>query len=187
MSRLKILILVLIIGALTVVFIQNKEPVALKLLCNDIESQYCLLQTAKLPLAIWISLFLAGGIFTNLISQVFSRYSYVGVGKRRYSEDQKYTEDKNKNWVDRNSEPDRYAAKSATQIKNNAAKDKKSKINSYEASQKPQEVERSGSNYSYKYRPIDKDKNSQSKTKESSIDLGKDANIASESEDEDWI
>ena len=187
MSRLKILILVLIIGALAAVFIQNKELVALKLLCNDKESQYCLLQTAKLPLAIWISLFLAGGIFTNLISQIFSRYTYVGVGKKRYSEDQKYNEVKNKNWVDRNSESDRYAARSTTQIKNNATKEKKSKINSYESSQKPPEVERSGSNYSYKYRPADKEKNSQSKAKESPIDLDKDANITSESEDEDWI
>ena len=184
MSRLKILILVLIIGALAVVFIQNKEPVALKLLCNDVNSQYCLVQTAKLPLATWISIFLTGGIITNLISQVFSRYSYVSFNKTRYSENQKIAKDKNKNWVDRNSEPNSY---SASKIKDNVTKEKKSVNNSYEASQKPQEVERSGSNYSYKYRPADKTKNSQVKTKNTSIDLGKNANIASELEDEDWI
>ena len=105
MSRLKILILALIIGTLAIVFIQNQEPVALKLLCNEIDSQYCLVQTAKMPLAIWISLFVTGGIITNLISQVFSRYSYVSFNKTRYSENQKIAKDKNKNWVDRNSEP----------------------------------------------------------------------------------
>ena len=184
MSRLKILILALIIGTLAIVFIQNQEPVALKLLCNEIDSQYCLVQTAKMPLAIWISLFVTGGIITNLISQVFSRYSYGSFKKIKYSKNQKIAEDRNKNWVDRNSEPNSY---SATKIKDDVTKEKKSVTNSYEASQKPQQVERSGSNYSYKYRSADKTKNSQVKTKNTSADLGKDANIASESEDEDWI
>jgi len=171
MSRLKIFILVLIIGALAIVFIQNQETVALKLLCKEVDSQYCLLQTAKQPLAIWISLFVTGGIITNLISQVFSRYSYASFSKKRYFEDQKTTDDRDTN----------------CQIKNNTTKDRKSTTNSYEASQKPQKVERSGSNYSYKYRPTDKAQNGQTNTRKKSIDLGKDTNIASEPEDEDWI
>jgi len=187
MSRLKIFILVLIIGALAIVFIQNQETVALKLLCKEVDSQYCLLQTAKQPLAIWISLFVTGGIITNLISQVFSRYSYASFSKKRYFEDQKTTDDRDTNWVDRNSEPNGNSATSATQIKNNTTKDRKSTTNSYEASQKPQKVERSGSNYSYKYRPTDKAQNGQTNTRKKSIDLGKDTNIASEPEDEDWI
>lgn len=187
MSRLKLLILVLIIGALAIVFIQNKEPVALKLLCNEADSQYCFLQTAKLPLAIWISLFVAGGIITNLISQVFSRYSYAIVGRKRYSGDQEFTEDRSNNWVDSNSESNRYSTNSKTRIEDTVTSEKKVKLNNYEASQKPQQVERSGSNYAYKYRPVDKERNIQSKTKNNSINLGKDDNISSESEDEDWI
>lgn len=187
MSRLKILILVLIIGALAIVFIQNQEPIALKLLCNQLDSQYCLLQTAKLPLSIWISLFVIGGMVTNLISQVFSRYSYTNIRNTRYSESQKSNENRNKKWVGGNSEPNSHSDMSANTIKDDSAKAKNRTTNSYEASQKPQEVERSGSNYSYKYRSTDKVGDSQTKTKNTSIDLDKDADIASESEDEDWI
>lgn len=184
MNRFKVLLLVLIIAILATVFIQNRDPIALKLLCEDPSSQYCLYQTPQLPTSVWISLFIVGGCLTNILSQVFSRYSYSGSGKKRQPKDDLYPE--KTNWVDRDTQSQRYSTASAPQ-EDNAGRNKGDDSSIYEAAQKPQEVERSGSNYSYKYRPAEKEKNSNRKTEKTSIELDKNTDLTSESDDEDWI
>ncbi|MEO0849750.1 MAG: hypothetical protein AAFY50_25610, partial [Cyanobacteria bacterium J06648_1] len=73
MSRLKILLLALIIAALGIIFVQNRDPIALKLLCAD-SSQACLYQTPTLPLSVWIALATVTGAITNLFVQSLTLY-----------------------------------------------------------------------------------------------------------------
>ncbi|WP_319419936.1 hypothetical protein [Pleurocapsa sp. FMAR1] len=181
MSRLKLLLFIILIGVLMIVFIQNREPIALKLLCDDVNNQYCLYQTPQLPLAVWIGLFALGGMLTSLLSQVFSRFSYSGSGKSRKTANDLYPE--RQGWVDQDGK-EQYAVDS-TQIQD--SQNRITDVKTYEASQKPQSVERSGSNYSYKYRPADKSDNKQNNFKNNSIDLDKNTNITPDQDDEDWI
>ena len=183
MSRLKILLFIMLIGALIIVFVQNREPIALKLLCDDVNNQYCFYRTPQLPLALWIGLFALGGMITSLLSQAFSRFSYSrpGSGKSRKTANDLYPE--RQSWVDRDS-PEQYSDDS-TQTKD--SQNRFTEVKTYEASQEPQSVERSGSNYSYKYRPADKSHERQNNSKNNSIDLDKDANITPDKDDEDWI
>lgn len=183
MNRLKILLLVLIVAILATVFVQNREPIALKLLCEDPSSQYCLYQTPQLPLAVWISLFILGGTLTNLLSQTFSRYSYSSSGKKRYVKDDLYPE--KKGWVERDDEPEKYSTTSIERENKISSKANDSKV--YEVTQEPEETTRSGSNYSYKYRSSPKEEKSKNKADNTSIDLDKNVNSNSELEDEDWI
>ena len=178
MNRFKLLLLLLIVAILATIFIQNREPVALKLLCEDPRSQYCLYQTPQLPLAAWISLFLFGGAMTSILSQVFSRYSYSGLGRKKYVQD---NSDPDPNWVDRDA-----ASTTATTTKARFSKGRKNDTSIYEAAQEPQEVERSGSNYSYKYRPNESDRNGKNQNS-TSIDLGKNSEGSTDTDDEDWI
>ncbi len=180
MSRLKLFLFIILIGVLMIVFVQNREPIALKLLCGDVNNQYCFYQTPQLPLAVWIGLFALGGMLTSLLSQAFSRFSYSGSGKSRKTANDLYPE--RQSWVDRESQ-EQYAVDS-TQTKD--TQNRFTEVKTYEASQEPQSVERSGSNYSYKYRPADKSYR-QNNSKNNSIDLDKDANITPDKDDEDWI
>lgn len=184
MNRFKIFLLLLIIAILATLFIQNTEPIALKLLCEDPNSQYCLYQTPQLPTSVWISLFIVGGCLTNLLSQAFNRYSYSGSSKKRYRQDDLYVE--KTNWVDRDTQQKKYST-APTEREDNIGRNKADDSDIYEADQKPQEVERSGSNYSYKYRPAEQDKKSKRQAENASIDLDKNTDLTSESEDEDWI
>jgi hypothetical protein len=183
MSRLKLFLLLLIIGVLAIVFIQNREPIALKLLCADSSTQACLYQTPPLPLAAWIGLFTLGGIVTNLLGQTFSRYSYSGSVKPKYAIDDKYPD--KKNWVDtgKESKPGKYSGASIPR-EDSSVQDNLKSSSSFESLQEPQSVERSGSNYSYKYRPADKSQNNKNTIKNNSIDLEKEA---PDQDNEDWI
>ncbi|MEO0835504.1 MAG: hypothetical protein AAFY16_05850, partial [Cyanobacteria bacterium J06642_3] len=60
MSRIKLLLLILIVAVLSVVFWQNREPIALKFLCGDEGSSFCP-QSVPLPLAVWMGLFILIG------------------------------------------------------------------------------------------------------------------------------
>lgn len=182
MSRLKLILLVIIVAILGIVFVQNREPMVLKLLCPD-QAESCLYQTPSLPLAIWMTLFILGGVLTSFLSQVFNRYRYAGVGRQRSNSDD-FEEDRNK-WSMKNSKSDKYSASSET------IQDKYSS-SSYEIPQKPESVERSGSTYSYKYRDAKgesenkvsiKDNNSNKTSLESEID----SDIDRDKDDEDWI
>jgi hypothetical protein len=83
MNRFKLLILVLILAILTILFVQNQEPLSLKFFCADV-AQSCLYQTSKLPLAAWISIFVIAGIFTSLLGQLFSNLGRSARKERHY-------------------------------------------------------------------------------------------------------
>ncbi len=183
MSRLKLLLFIILIGVLTIVFVQNREPIALKLLCDDVNNQYCFYQTPQLPLAVWIGLFALGGMLTSLLSQVFSRFSYSGLSKSRSRKTANDLYPERESWVDRDGK-EQYGVDS-TPIQDTSTRF--TDVKTYEASQQPESVERSGSNYSYKYSPADKSSNMRNNSKNNSIDLDKNTNITPDKEDEDWI
>ena len=183
MSRLKLIFLVFIVAILAVVFVQNREPLALKLLCS--ENRSCLYQTRDLPLAIWMALFILGGILTSLLSHVFNRYRYAGYGRPR-SNTNDFESDRQ--FSMRNGSSDRYPISNKTQDSNIQDRYTSS---SYEIPQKPESVERSGTTYSYKYRDAkDESSNGFSKdnnVRKNSIDSQIDSNIDRDKDDEDWI
>lgn len=186
MSRLKLILLALIVIVLGIVFVQNREPLALKLLCPQV-NQTCLYQTQELPLAIWMTLFAVGGIVTSLLSQVLNRYAYGSKGRKRsnYSD---FEEDKDK-WSGRDSQSDRYSG-SSSKVDDFSSQDKYT-AGSYEAPQKPETVERSGSTYSYKYRDVsdrhDEAVSNSVNKNEKSQNIAQDSNIDLNKDDEDWI
>ena len=159
MSRLKLILLVLIIAMLGILFVQNREPLALKLLCPD-QAASCLYQTPTLPLAIWMALFIAAGVVTSLLSQLFNRYVYAGSSKRVEYDD--FEEDRNNRnkWSMGKESSNEYSV-STDRIKNSTTKEKYTPGN-YETAQKPEKIERSGSNYSYKYRDAKGESNGKS-------------------------
>jgi len=168
MSRLKLFLLILIIAALGIVFVQNREPIALKVLCPD-STQACVYQTPSLPLAVWIGLFTLGGTIASLLGQTLNRYRYGGTTKQKYS-----TEDGTDNSQSWSKKSD---------VTTSKIRDRDTSIYSpgYEKPQEPQSVEKSGSTYSYKYKDKKGSNNSSPKiSRESEINLNKD-------EDEDWI
>ncbi|MGL4883334.1 MAG: hypothetical protein ACRC8K_20080 [Waterburya sp.] len=211
MNRLKLLFLLLIIAALIIVFVQNQEPITLKLLCPDINaSQACLYQTRQFPLAVWIGLFTLAGILTSLLGQVFSRYGYATSSAKqkstpasssRYTDNDVYPD--RQNWIDEDRDQSQYSTNS-TPIQNSPVVDKFDQSTSYEKPQKPQNVERSGSTYSYTYRTADErsrnvglasspnlDKEPPSDVKDSTPKTSnkplRESNIDAQEDDEDWI
>jgi hypothetical protein len=217
MNRLKLLLLLLIIAALAIVFVQNQEPITLKLLCPD-TTQACLYQTRQFPLAVWIGLFTLGGLLTNLLGQVFSRYGYASSSKPKYTTASKprYTNNdlypEQQNWVDEDREQkfqkvernQRNYSTDSTQIQDSPILDGFNKSNSYEKPQEPQNVERSGSTYSYKYRTVterspkvgfasspnldaEPSPNIKDSTAKTSNESVRESNINSQEDDEDWI
>jgi hypothetical protein len=208
MNRLKLLLLLLIVAALIIVFVQNQEPITLKLLCPD-TTQTCLYQTRQFPLAVWIGLFTLAGMLTNLLVQVFSRYGYASSGqqksttvnKQRYTDNDLYPD--RQNWVDEDGDRRKYSSNS-TQLQDSPVVDKFDKSTSYERPQEPQNVERSGSTYSYTYRtatepPLrDRSASSPSLDAEPSSDVKdttpktsneslRESRLDSHEDDEDWI
>lgn len=180
MSRIKILLLVLILAVLGIVFIQNQQPISLKLLCAD-RDRSCLYQTPSLPLAVWIALATLTGAIANLLIQTLDRFGYNN--SRRKSpilDEDLYSNSTNRQDVgDRQSNSSgRY---STTTNLNDSARDN---VSSYEIKQEPQNVERSGSTYSYKYREAGQGDPNNNKN---SVDPKINSNNNSESEDEDWI
>lgn len=183
MSRIKILLLILIIAALSIVFIQNREPIALKLLCAD-SSQSCLYRTPPLPLAAWIALATFTGAIANLLVQSLNRYGYSDSSRKRpIAEDDLYS-NSNTAW-NNNARQSKYPE--AESIRDSFP-EQISDAKSYEVRQEPQNVERSGSTYSYKYRESgDRAKSVQDSTTKNSVEPQTDSNANHESNDEDWI
>lgn len=181
MSRLKLVLLVAIVILLAIVFIQNREPIALKLLCPD-STQTCLYLTPSLPLAVWMGVFALGGFISSLLGQVLSRYQYANPRKYQSSSND-FEGEKTSNRV----------AKSKIDPDNSAIADKY-RSSSYEVPQKPESVERSGSTYSYKYRdardePQDTTPSykSNNQSTNSSTNTSMDSEIDLSKDDEDWI
>jgi uncharacterized integral membrane protein len=185
MSRIKILLLILIIAALSIVFFQNREPITLKLFCADGSTQSCLYQTPPLPLAIWIALATLTGAIANLLVQTLNRYGYQDSSRKKpILEDDLYpSRDQRKN--NNNVRQSKYSE--VNSIKNNLG-DQLSDTKSYEVKQEPKNVERSGSTYSYQYREAsDRAKNGGDSNKSNSIRPEIDSNASHEANDEDWI
>ncbi|MEM6613245.1 MAG: hypothetical protein AAF652_13515 [Cyanobacteria bacterium P01_C01_bin.72] len=179
MSRLKILLLALIIIALGIIFVQNRDPIALKLLCAD-SSQACLYQTPTLPLSVWIALATLTGMLSNLLVQSLNLYGYRDFSRKRAILDEElYPE--NKGWKNKQ-------AKATTRELKDSVQDRIPETRSYETRQEPQNVERSGSTYSYKYREAgDRPKPVQDSTRNNSTESQADHNATPEADDEDWI
>ncbi|WP_019504542.1 hypothetical protein [Pleurocapsa sp. PCC 7319] len=184
MSRLKLFLFLLIIALLGIIFFQNREPIVLKLLCPN-DAQSCLYKTPQLPLAIWISLSILAGIITSLFWQALSSYSYSSSGTQKYNREN--SEPSRRNSIDFENGGDS-SSFAPTNIQDSAADEQIYDSTSYEVPQEPENVERSGSNYSYKYRtaserPQDKRKAETEKTSiESELNLDN-----QERDDEDWI
>lgn len=185
MSRLKLFLFLLIIALLGIVYFQNQEPIVLKLLCPD-DVQSCLYKTPKLPLAAWIGLFILAGIITSLIWQVLGSYSYSSSGQQKYSQENSVRS--HRNLVNVENDDVDSSSFAQTNIQDGAAEDQIYDSTNYEVPQKPQNVERSGSNYSYKYRTTSDRllENSKTETKKTSIES--ELNLDTQkSDDEDWI
>lgn len=171
MSRLKLFLAILIIAAISIVLVQNREPLALKLLCADDAS--CVYQTPQLPLALWIVIFILLGAIANLIGQALNRYSYANGKQKPPLDDELYASDRNWN--------------RGSKIEDPIIRDKFSDTASYEVKQEPQNIERSGSTYSYKYREA-------SDRPKEDLNHNRDRSVKPETnpegdrdDDEDWI
>jgi hypothetical protein len=185
MNRIKILLLILIIAALSIVFIQNREPIALKLLCAD-SSQSCLYRTPPLPLAAWIALATLTGAIANLLVQSLNRYGYSDSNRKRPIAEVDLYPNSNTSW-NNNGSQSKYPE--ADNVRD-PFPEQVSEARSYEVKQEPQNVERSGSTYSYKYRESgDRPKSIQDSTTKNSVEpqADRDRNANRESNDEDWI
>jgi hypothetical protein len=171
MSRIKILLLILIAAALSIVFIQNRELIVLKLLCAD-SSKTCLYQTPPLPLAIWIAIATLTGAIANLLVQSLNRYGYIDSERKKpILENDLYTN--SPTGLNNNVRPSKYPEVDSLR---KSFSEQIPETKSYEVKQEPQNVQRSGSTYSYKYRESsDRPKNST------------EPEVDSNTNDEDWI
>jgi hypothetical protein len=203
-DRFKILLLLVILAVLGLLFLQNQQPLALKLLCSD-RNTSCWYQTASLPLAIWMAIFIFGGIITSLIWQVLHRFSYSSVRKTRYASDLYDNEVEPSDRLERgntkynNVAPNRTEGSESLRSPWNQSdydKDWQSQkptessgdnvnptttASEYEIRREPENVTLSGSTYSYKFKEAE-NKKSPSNTP----NLNKESN-STEDEDEDWI
>jgi uncharacterized integral membrane protein len=185
MNRIKILLLILIIAALSIVFIQNREPITLKLFCADSSTQSCLYQTPPLPLAVWIALATLTGAIANLLVQTLNRYGYHDSSRKKLMLDDDLYPSREQQGKNNNGRQSKYSE--VSNIKNNLG-DQLSDTKSYEVKQEPKNVERSGSTYSYQYREAsDRTKNDDDSTKKNLIRREIDSNANHEANDEDWI
>ncbi len=189
MSRIKIILLILIIAVLAIVFVQNREPISLKFLCGY-EASFCP-KSIPLPLAVWIGLFTLMGAIANLLVQTLNNYGYQDSGKQKLPlDDDLYPSNRNRQ---RKTSRKHQSSTSTIDLQDSLVRDKFPDENSYEIKQEPQNVERSGSTYSYKYREAgDRPNNYQERTKktstESEINSSEiNSNITPEQDDEDWI
>lgn len=173
MSRFKLFLLLLIVAALSIVLIQNREPLSLQLLCAD-DTRACWYQTPQLPLAVWMSLFTLIGVIISFLSQALNRYSYSNPGRSKYViDDELYPRDLDKR-------------ESSTQIEDSIILDKPPNTTNYEVQQEPQNVERSGSTYSYKYREASDRPKEQNNLQDRTVESEGNSRVVPE-DDEDWI
>ena len=192
MSRIKIILLILIIAVLGIVFVQNQEPITLKFLCGD-EASFCP-KSIPLPLAVWIALFTLMGAIANLLVQALNNYGYKNFGKQKLSlDDDLYPSNRNRQ---RKTSRKYQSSTSTIDLQDSLVRDKFPDEKSYEIKQEPQNVERSGSTYSYKYREAgERPHNYQERTKKTSTESDEseinsseiNSNIAPEQDDEEWI
>ena len=180
MSRIKILLLILIIAALSIVFVQNRELTGLRFLCGY-GSSYCLYRSPKLPLAVWIGLFTLIGTIISLLGQAINRYSYSNSRRPSYvPENELYPQD---GWKNNDISSD----STYTRVEDATVRDNFSDVTSYEVKQEPQNVERSGSTYSYKYKEAGERQNSnRDNLRKTLIDSDANSTTAKE-DDEEWI
>jgi hypothetical protein len=191
MNRFKLFLILLIVAVLGIVFVQNREPLVLKILCPD-QAQSCLYQTPQLPLAIWIGLFILAGITTNLLWQVLSRFSYSSSRSKKSAPDN-YFYDERENLTEVRQDQEQRSrftnTKSPTVIlQDSVVQERVADSSNYEIQREPQNVERSGSTYSYKYKEAS-DRKSESKedNNQKSIEPNLNKNINTDKDDEDWI
>ncbi len=85
MNRFKLLLVLLILVVLSLLYVQNQEPLSLRLFCADV-NQPCLYQTPQLPLAVWLFSFTLAGVLTSFVWQLFNRFGYPAGKKRELSE-----------------------------------------------------------------------------------------------------
>lgn len=184
MNRLKLFVLVLIVALLAIIFIQNREPLGLKLLCPDV-NQSCLYQTRQLPLALWMGLFILNGVIISFLGQVLNRYRYSGVREGRRVK------------LETNSNTERFTRNSTTEDYPDSTIQDRYSASSYEVPQEPKTVERSGSTYSYKYReasdrPVDSNSTNNTtknnyNSPSTSIESDSSINLDKDDDDEDWV
>ncbi|MEL6441149.1 MAG: hypothetical protein AAFQ80_18075 [Cyanobacteria bacterium J06621_8] len=181
MSRIKIIILILLIAVLSIVFIQNRDTeVALKFLCGDVNSTFCP-QSIPLPLTVWIVLFtLLGAIASGLI-RFLDRYRHNGSERKSVNfDDELYSS----NW--RSDRLNKDSGSSQARLKK-PKQDRAFQNNSYETEQEPQSVERSGSTYSYKYREAGAEKSKQQDIQDETQPSSQTNSERTQDDDEDWI
>lgn len=187
MSRIKILLLVvliLIIAALGIIFIQNQQLITLKLLCPA-DSQPCLYQTPPFPLATWIALATLAGMISNLVIQTLNRYGYNNSRRQKTTINNSDLYPENRSSKSQNDRQSSYQKNIELQ---DSVQDAMPGVNSYETRQEPENIRRSGSNYSYKYRNTsDRSQQDRDSNQKHSSESDVDANSSSDSDDEDWI
>ena len=201
-NRFKLLLLLLILAVLGVLFVQNQQPLSLKLLCPDINSS-CLYQTPQLPLAIWIGLFLIGGVVTSLLWQLLNGFSYSSLKTRSYSNDVLYDNQEPFTAKSHRESPPYRDIPQSKSTKNDesisdwetreAAKnwhssppqtDNASPVSTtseYEVRREPENVTVSGSTYSYKFKEASEKESQQTNTP----NLNKQTDL--DEDDEEWI
>ncbi|MGF1540362.1 MAG: hypothetical protein ACFCU5_07915 [Pleurocapsa sp.] len=206
-NRFKILLALVILTLLGVLFFQNQQSLSLKFLCSDINTS-CLYQTPKLPLAIWMGIFIFGGVLTNLIWQILHRFSYSTSKTKRYSSDVLYD-----NEAEKSNQTTRDGDRSTTMSRSTPTKvsapltsdwdksdyqedwqdrestkpptdNSNSTTSEYEIRREPENVTLSGTTYSYKFKEADGKKLSKPDTP----NLKKESNSTEpEEDDDDWV
>ncbi|MEM7590063.1 MAG: hypothetical protein AAF383_00815 [Cyanobacteria bacterium P01_A01_bin.83] len=183
MSRIKLLLLILIVAVLSVVFLQNREPIALKFLCGDEGSSFCP-QSIPLPLAVWMGLFILTGAIASMLLRTLHTYGYGNATRKQVIlDDELYPEEKN--WQSRSKGKSK--ATNFSNFQDTKDQGQFAETSSYEVPQKPQNIERSGSTYSYKYREASEGKNHNHESdRQNSRESSRDPNPPQDDE-EDWI
>lgn len=89
LNRFKIFLILLLLLFLSILFGQNRELLALRLLCPDV-NQSCLYQTPPLPLSLWMFAFILAGVVTSLVWQLLNYLSTKGFSKTKSSASTRY-------------------------------------------------------------------------------------------------
>ncbi|MEM8719726.1 MAG: LapA family protein [Cyanobacteria bacterium P01_G01_bin.39] len=183
MSRIKLLLLILIVAVLSVVFWQNREPIALKFLCGDEGSSFCP-QSVPLPLAVWMGLFILIGAIISMLLRTLNAYGYRNSTRKQVIlDDELYPEEKN--WQSRSKGQNKTTKLGNPQ--DTMDQGQFAETSSYEVPQKPQNIERSGSTYSYKYREAGERQNhNHESSRKTPREPSRDTNNPQDDE-EDWI
>ena len=180
-NKFKLLLVTILLAILGILFFQNQEPIALKVLCADTSSQYCWYQTSTQPLAVWMSLFLILGLMSSLIWQVLQslgssestenydnksftsqRKSYSQrVPKSSSSKTSRSTNSKSSNKSSTSPSDWEYSGQGedweseqspSSKVNPKVAQDEFVKGSNFETRQEPKNINQSGSTYSYQFK-----------------------------------